>query len=145
MDDNMTVIRSRKVVKSGLYCPCSLIKGPVPYGMQFYLKTESVDLPTEVKYLLIRIVKHSPTPIRVAVQFMERYIVGIEATVKSTLKAASNPGYPARGGDRSIHRLRENPQLEPFPEGISEEFLHGNVKIHYESETAYCVNATNTP
>ena len=93
MDDTMTVIRSRKVVLSGLYCPCSLIKGPVPYGMQFYLKTETVSLPTEVNYLLIRIVKHSPTPFRVAVLFMERRSVGTEATVKSTLEAASNPGY----------------------------------------------------
>ena len=113
--------------------------------MQFYLNTESVSLPTEVNYLLFRIVKHSPTPFRVAVLFMERRIVGTEATIKSTLEAASDPGYPVRGGDRSVHRLRENPQLEPVPKGISEEFLHGNVKIHYETHAAYRVNATNTP
>ena len=60
MDDAMTVIRSRKVVQSGLYCPCSLIKGPVPYGMQFYLKTESVGFPTEVDYLLVRLADAPP-------------------------------------------------------------------------------------
>lgn len=98
MDDTMSVILSRKVVQSGLDCPCSLIKGPVPYSMQFYLKTESVGLPTEVSYILIRIVKHSPTPFRVAVRFMERRIVETEATVKCALEAASDPRNPARGG-----------------------------------------------
>ena len=39
----------------------------------------------------------------------------------------------------------ETPQLEPVPEGLSEEFLHGYVKIHYETDAAHCVNATYTP
>ena len=60
MDDTMSVILSLKVVQTGLDCPCTLIKGPVPYSMQFYLKTESVGFPTEVNYLLIRLTYSPP-------------------------------------------------------------------------------------
>ena len=76
MDDTMSVILSLKVVQTGLDCPCTLIKGPVPYSMQFSLKTEPVGFPTEVNYCLIRLIEHSPTPFRVAVRFMERRIMG---------------------------------------------------------------------
>lgn len=113
--------------------------------MQLYLKTEPVGLQAEVNHLLIRIVEHSPAPFRVAVRFMERRIAGAEAAVESALEAATDPRNPARGGDRGIHRLRENPQLEPVPEGLGEEFLHGYVKIHDETHAAHRVNATDAP
>ena len=39
----------------------------------------------------------------------------------------------------------KNPQLKSVPERLRIEFLHGYIKIQYESNAAYRVNATYTP